>query len=150
MRGMNRVTLIGSVGADPEIRYMNDGRAVANIRLATSESWTDKASGARKEKTEWHRLVAFGPTAEIAQKYVAKGAPLCVEGKIQTRKYEKDGVTHYATEIMVAELILLGQDRSDMRPAAPEPARRPSANANSANRPRQPAPAEDFDDEIPF
>lgn len=131
---LNKVILIGRVGKDPDIRQTKDGKAIANISLATSEKWTDKQSGEKKEKTEWHRVVVFGKLAEIVQKYVAKGSLLYIEGQIQTRKWEKDGVDQYSTEIVLqgfnSVLNMLGGEKSDSQePAYVE---------------------EELDDEIPF
>lgn len=101
-RGINRVTLVGNVGGDPEVRYTADGKAVANITLATSETWKDKQTGQQKERTEWHRVVFFGRLAEIVGEYVGKGTLLFVEGSLRTRKWkDKDGNDQYRTEVSV-------------------------------------------------
>ena len=100
-RGVNKVILLGNVGGDPEVRHMPNGNAVANITLATSESWKDKQTGQQQEKTEWHRIVFFGRLAEVVGQYVRKGSKLYIEGKLQTREWEKDGVKRYTTEIVV-------------------------------------------------
>ena len=101
-RGINKVILIGHLGQDPEIRYMPNGNAVANITLATSETWRDKQSGEQKEKTEWHRVVFFGKLAEIVGEYLRKGSQVYVEGRLQTRKWQgQDGQDRYTTEIVV-------------------------------------------------
>ncbi|HBO6609367.1 TPA: single-stranded DNA-binding protein [Pseudomonas aeruginosa] len=101
-RGINRVTLVGNVGGDPEVRYTADGKAVANITLATSETWKDKQTGQQKERTEWHRVVFFGRLAEIVGEYVGKGTLLFVEGSLRTRKWkDKDGNDQYTTEVSV-------------------------------------------------
>ncbi|HCT8044157.1 TPA: single-stranded DNA-binding protein [Pseudomonas aeruginosa] len=101
-RGINRVTLVGNVGGDPEVRYTADGRAVANITLATSETWKDKQTGQQKERTEWHRVVFFGRLAEIVGEYVGKGTLLFVEGSLRTRKWkDKEGNDQYTTEVSV-------------------------------------------------
>ncbi len=136
-RGVNRVTLLGKLGQDPEVRYMPNGTAVANISLATSEQWTDKQTGQKVEETEWHRVVVFGKLAEIAGEYLRKGSQVYFEGKNQTREWEKDGVKRYTTEVVVdqqrGEMQLLGGgQRSD---AAPQ------GNAQQAQTPApQPAP----------
>lgn len=102
MSGVNKVILVGNVGQDPEIRYTADGRPIANFSVATSETWNDKNSGEKKEKTEWHRVVVFGKLAELCGKYVAKGSQVYVEGKLQTRKWQgQDGQDKYTTEIVV-------------------------------------------------
>ena len=101
-RGINRVTLMGNVGGDPEVRYTADGKAVANITLATSETWKDKQTGQQKERTEWHRVVFFGRLAEIVGEYVGKGTLLFVEGSLRTRKWkDKEGNDQYTTEVSV-------------------------------------------------
>ena len=108
MAGLNKVMLIGNLGRDPEIRYTQQGLAVVNFSIATSESWTDKTTGDRQEKTEWHNIVAFGKPAEILEKYLSKGSPVYVEGRLQTSNYEKEGQTHYATKIVVSNFQFLG------------------------------------------
>ena len=100
-RGVNKVILLGNVGGDPEVRHMPNGNAVANITLATSERWKDKQTGQQQEKTDWHRIVFFGRLAEVVGQYVRKGSKLYIEGKLQTREWEKDGVKRYTTEIVV-------------------------------------------------
>lgn len=108
MAGLNKVMLIGRLGRDPEIRYSQQGTAVVNFSIATSEQWTDKNTGDRQEKTEWHRIVVFGKQAEICEKYLSKGSQIYIEGRLQTRNYEKDGQTHYITEIVVNNFQFLG------------------------------------------
>lgn len=99
---VNKVILVGNVGKDPEIRSTQDGRKIANLRIATSESWKDKSSGEKREKTEWHSVVIFGPVAEVAERYVKKGSKLYIEGALQTRKWQdKDGNERYSTEVVV-------------------------------------------------
>lgn len=101
-RGINKVILVGNVGQDPEVRYLPNGGAVANVTLATSDSWMDKSSGQRQEKTEWHRVVFFGKLADVVSQYVKKGSKLYVEGKLQTRKWQdQSGSDRYTTEIVV-------------------------------------------------
>lgn len=100
-RGINRVILIGNLGADPEVRYMPNGNAVCNVTLATSDSWKDKQTGQQQERTEWHKVVFFGKLAEIVGQYLRKGSKIYVEGRLQTREWEKDGVKRYTTEIVV-------------------------------------------------
>jgi len=110
-RGINKVTLIGNVGGDPETRYLPNGNAVTNITMATSDSWKDKQTGQLQERTEWHRVVLFGKVAEIAGEYLRKGSQCYIEGRLQTREWEKDGVKRYTTEIVVdmgGTLQLLG------------------------------------------
>jgi single-strand DNA-binding protein len=135
MRGVNKAIIVGHLGKDPEVRQMPSGKAVANFSIATAEQWKDKITGDRKEKTEWHNIVMFDRLAEIAGEYLKKGAPVYIEGKLQTRKWQdKEGRDRYTTEIVANELQMLG-GKSD-RPAAP--------TAQSAGEP----PA--FDDDIPF
>ncbi len=107
-RGINKVILVGNLGADPEVRYMPQGGAVANLTVATSESWTDKATNEKKEQTEWHRVVIYQRLAEIAGEYLRKGSKVYLEGKLKTRKWQdKDGVERYTTEIIANELQML-------------------------------------------
>lgn len=108
MAGINKVILIGNLGRDPETRYFQDGSAVCNFSIATSEEWTDKNSGEKREKTEWHRIVAFRKLGEVCGQYLSKGRQVYVEGKLQTRSYEKDGQTYYTTEIIAATVQFLG------------------------------------------
>lgn len=109
MASINKVLIIGNLGADPETRYMPDGTAVSNLRVATTETWKDKNSGERKEATEWHRVVFYGKLAEIAEQYLRKGASVFIEGKLVTRKWQdKDGQDRYTTEINGRELKMLG------------------------------------------
>ena len=112
MASVNKCHLIGNVGKDPEIRYMQDGSPVANFSIATTESWKDKA-GEKQERTEWHRLVAYRKLAEIIREYVKKGQSIYIEGKLQTRKWEKDGVTHYSTEVICDVMRMLGGKRDE-------------------------------------
>ena len=106
-RGVNKVILVGNVGNDPEVRYMPNGNAVANVSLATSETWKDKNTGDQQEKTEWHRVVFFNRLAEIVEQYVKKGSKLYIEGRLQTRSWEQDGVKRYTTEIVSNEMQML-------------------------------------------
>ena len=151
-RGVNKVILIGNLGADPETRYMPSGGAVTNARIATSESWKDKQTGEQKDRTEWHRITFYGRLAEIAGEYLKKGSQVYIEGKLRTRTYEKEGQTHYSTEIVADNMQMLGSragaggaDRmasADSR-SEPEPAATPAGKPGKA--------ANDFsDDDIPF
>ncbi|MFW6344834.1 MAG: single-stranded DNA-binding protein [Halomonas sp.] len=107
-RGVNKVILLGNLGQDPEVRFTPSGTAVANLRLATTDTWLDKQSGQRQERTEWHSLVAFARMAEICQQYLAKGAKIYVEGRLQTRKWQaQDGSDRYSTEVVLSELQML-------------------------------------------
>ncbi len=109
MAGVNKIILIGNLGADPEVRYTTSGTAVANFRIATSEEWTDRNSGEKQSRTEWHRVVAFARLGEICGEYLHKGKQVYVEGRLQTRSWEdKDGNTRYTTEIVAREMQMLG------------------------------------------
>uniref|UniRef100_UPI0035937DBD single-stranded DNA-binding protein n=1 Tax=Desulfococcus sp. TaxID=2025834 RepID=UPI0035937DBD len=109
MAGVNKAIIIGRLGQDPEIRYFQDGTAVANFSVATSEEWKDKETGEKRERTEWHRIVAFKRLAEICGQYLAKGRQVCIEGRIQTREWEdRDGNKRYTTEIVANTMQMLG------------------------------------------
>ena len=146
-RGINKVILIGNLGSDPEVKYMPSGEAVANISLATSESWKDKNTGEQVERTEWHRVVLFRRLAEIAGEYLKKGSKVYIEGRLQTRKWKgQDGQDRYTTEIVANDLQML-----DSRGGGAGNFNQQPANSN-AQQP-QAAPAggfDDFDDDIPF
>lgn len=140
MASLNKVSLIGNLGKDPEVRHTQDGKAIVNLSVATTESWRDK-SGEKKEKTEWHRVVIFNEgLAKVAEAYLKKGSTVYLEGQLQTRKYtDKDGVEKYSTEIVLqnfrGELVMLGGKQ----------------DAEAAPAARKPAPASaDFDSEVPF
>lgn len=135
-RGINKVILIGNLGGDPEVRYMPQGGAVANLTIATSESWTDKQTNEKKEQTEWHRLVIYGKLAEIAGEYTRKGSKIYVEGKLRTRKWQdQQGVERYTTEIIVNEMQMLdGRDNSQGGQAAAPQGGYNQAPANQAAR----------------
>lgn len=138
MASVNKVIIVGNLGADPEMRYMPSGDAVANIRVATTDKWKDKQTGDMKEATEWHSISFFGKLAEIAGQFLKKGSQVYIEGKLNTRKYtDKDGVEKYATGIKAETLQMLGGKPSDAGQRAP------------AAAPRAPAPAP-MDDDIPF
>lgn len=161
-RGVNKVILIGNVGGDPETRYMPNGNAVTNITLATTDSWKDKQTGQLQERTEWHRVVLFGKVAEIAGEYLKKGSQAYIEGRLQTREWEKDGVKRYTTEIVVdmnGTMQLLGGRPQDggngSRPQGQNQSQPQSSNRQpqqpSRQSAQQPAPDYDsFDDDIPF
>lgn len=158
MRGVNKVILVGACGQDPECRFMPNGNAVTNLSLATSEQWTDKQTGQKVEKTEWHRVVLFGKVAEIAGEYLRKGSQVYIEGKLQTCEWEKDSIKRYTTEIVVdmqGTMQLLGGRREDgtapqqQRPSQDQAARQPAPRTQQPTS--QPAPDYDsFDDMIPF
>lgn len=156
-RGINKAILIGNLGNDPDIRYTASGTAIANISLATAESWRDKNSGEQQERTEWHRIVFFGRLAEVVGEYLRKGSQIYVEGRIQTRKWQdKEGNDRYSTEVVANEMQMLGS-RGGAGAGAPmntdSQARAPEAR-NTAPPPDKPAArpgaADDFDDDIPF
>jgi single-strand DNA-binding protein len=147
-RGVNKAILIGNLGNDPDMRYTASGAAVANISIATAESWRDKETGEQQERTEWHRVVFFGRLAEIVGEYLRKGSQVYVEGRLQTRKWQdKDGQDRYTTEIVANELQMLGGKGGGS--ANYESAPQQSAPAPQAASPAS-APADDFDDDIPF
>lgn len=164
MASINKVILIGNLGRDPETRYSADGAAITNITLATTDSWKDKATGEKKEQTEWHRVVFFNRLAEIAGEYLRKGRPVYVEGKLRTRKWtDKEGQERYTTEIVADQMQLLGGREGGGAPM-------PDDGGPSASAPRSAAPAartgasaakpapggkgpggfDEMDDDIPF
>lgn len=179
-RGVNKVILVGNLGQDPEIRYMPNGGAVANMTLATSESWRDKATGEQKEKTEWHRVVLFGKLAEVAGEYLKKGSQVYIEGALQTRKWtDQAGIEKYTTEVVVnvgGTMQMLGGRTGGGAPAGGGQASGDQGAQGGWGKPQQPqggnqfsggqqarpaaqqnnAPAQnneppmDFDDDIPF
>lgn len=151
-RGVNKVILLGNLGNDPDIRYTAGGAAVANISLATAESWRDKESGEQQERTEWHRIVFFGRLAEIVGEYLRKGSQVYVEGRLQTRKWQdKEGNDRYTTEIVANEMQMLGSRSggSANYDSAPQSAPNNAPEPQAASTPA-PAAADDFDDDIPF
>ena len=107
-RGVNKVILVGNLGADPETRYTPSGTAITTIRIATSEAWKDKTTGEQQERTEWHRVKFFSRLAEIAGEYLKKGSQVYIEGKLRTEEYEKDGVKRYSTDVIADEMQMLG------------------------------------------
>ena len=121
MGSVNRVILIGNLGADPELRYTPNSKAVCNLRVATTETWKDKG-GDKQEKTEWHRVTVWGEQAENCQKYLAKGRQVYVEGRLQTRTYDKDGQKHYATDIVADRVVFLGGGEPKEEKRTPKPA----------------------------
>lgn len=134
MSGVNKVILVGRLGKDPEIHYSSSGEAIANLSLATSESWKDKNTGEKQEKTEWHRIVAFKRLAEIIGEYLKKGSQVYIEGKLQTRKWQdKDGNDRYTTEVVAQTMQMLGERQTNQ------------------DSPTQESTQQDnFDDPIPF
>lgn len=158
-RGLNKVILIGNLGADPETRYLPSGGAVTNIRLATSESWKDRQTGENQTRTEWHRVVFFNKLAEIAGQYLKKGSKVYLEGSLRTRQWEQEGVKRYTTEIVGNEMLMLDSRGGAMGPemgpddhsfsddfAAPSP----STSVNPQPTSTASAGSDDFDDDIPF
>ena len=167
-RGINKVILIGNLGADPEVRYTQNSTAIANLSIATSETWKDKQTGEPREQTEWHRCVAYRRLAEIAGEYLKKGSKVYVEGRLQTRKWQgQDGVERYTTEIVINDLQMLdgrpgsgqggyqgGQSQGSQGGGQPQAARAPQGGgqrqAPPAQQPEPFVPDQDFDDDIPF
>jgi single-strand DNA-binding protein len=171
-RGINKVILVGNLGNDPEIRYMPNGGAVANITIATSDSWRDKATGEQREKTEWHRVVLFGKLAEVAGEYLRKGSQVYVEGQLQTRKWQdQNGQDRYATEVVVQGYngvmqMLGGRAQGGAAPAVggqqpqqggwgqpqqpSQPQQYSAPKQQQAPQQQYNEPPMDFDDDIPF
>lgn len=150
MASVNKVILIGNLGADPETRYMPSGEPVVNIRLATTDVWKDKTSGEKKEATEWHRVVFFGKLAEIAGQYLKKGRQVYIEGSLRTRKWQgQDGQDRYTTEIVASEMKMLGS-REGLGDVARENNGRPAPASQKPATEPSPAGFADLDDDIPF
>jgi len=160
-RGVNKVILVGTCGQDPEVRYLPNGNAVTNLSLATSEQWNDKQSGQKVERTEWHRVSLFGKVAEIAGEYLRKGSQVYIEGKLQTREWEKDGIKRYTTEIIVdinGTKQLLGgrpqgqQQGGDQHYQAghQQTPRQPPRRAPDQPAPQPEPDFDNFDDDLPF
>ena len=143
MAGINKVILVGRLGRDPEVRYTPDGAAVANFSIATSEEWKDKTTGEKKERTEWHRIVAFRKLGEICGEYLSKGKQVYVEGRLQTRSWEKDGVTRYTTEIVAYDVQFLGGRDSAISDEPP-------LNTQASNTPPKSSGSGTTGDDIPF
>lgn len=148
-RGINKVILVGNLGADPEVRYTQSNTAIANLSIATSETWKDKQTGETREQTEWHRCVAYRRLAEIAGEYLKKGSKVYVEGRLQTRKWtDQNNVERYTTEIIINDLQML-----DGKPQGNQQQQRPQQNQQ---HPAQPSQSQgggnqpNFDDDIPF
>lgn len=150
-RGINKVILVGNLGADPDTRYMPSGKAVTNIRIATSESWKDRQTGDQQERTEWHSIVMYDKLGEIAAEYLRKGSQVYIEGSLRTRKWQdKEGKDRYTTEIIARDMQMLGgrggagASGGEARPA------RSSSPAEERSPPPAAADAGEFDDDIPF
>ncbi|WP_439461808.1 single-stranded DNA-binding protein [Serratia quinivorans] len=152
-KGINKAIIVGNLGKDPEVRYTQSGSAIANVTIATSESWRDKATGEQKEKTEWHRVVLFGKLAEIAGEYLRKGSQVYIEGKLTTRKWaDQAGVEKYTTEIHVnvgGVLQMLGGRQGDSAPQHSGKQQR-AAPAQGTNNSEPPMDFDDYDSDIPF
>ena len=143
MSSLNKVMIIGNLGADPEVSFSAGGTPIAKLRIATSETWKDKQSGERQEKTEWHRVVFFGRTAEVCGEYLRKGAKVYVEGRLQTSTYEKDGEKRYSTEIVGDKMTMLdSRGQGGGQQSGGEQRAKPDNQSKPANA--------DFDDDIPF
>ena len=140
-RGVNKVILVGNLGNDPDVRYMPNGNAVANVSLATSDTWKDKNTGEQQERTEWHRVVFFNRLAEIVEQYVKKGSKLYIEGRLQTRSWEQDGVKRYTTEIVASEMQMLDSRSETGNTQQSKPQQSQSQPAQNFDN---------FDDDIPF
>ena len=153
MAGINKVILVGNLGAKPEVKYASNGNAITNLSVATSESWTDKNTGQKQEKTEWHRVSLFGKLAEIAGQYLDKGSKVYVEGKLQTRKWQdKSGADRYTTEVVVSGFngtLQMLDRRDDIGGTSQQSAPAPRAAAPAAD-PITPVDNSGFDDDIPF
>ncbi|GLQ31632.1 single-stranded DNA-binding protein [Litoribrevibacter albus] len=160
-RGINKVILVGNLGQDPDTRYTANNNAVTNLTIATSDTWTDKQTGQKQERTEWHRVVMFNKLAEIAQQYLHKGSKVYIEGSLRTRKWQDDqGQDRYTTEIVASDMQMLdgrsGEYGSDMRAqqqaeayGAQPPEQSQTLNANPQSQ--APAPVgESYEDDIPF
>ncbi len=156
-RGINKVILVGNLGKDPEVRYTSSGSAIANITVATSESWKDKETGEQKDQTEWHRVVFFRRLAEIVNDYLKKGSQVYIEGKLRTRKWQdKDGQDRYTTEIVASEMQMLGgrdnsqsnnnYNNNSSNQSAPQAKQQSNSTGNDSNATNN----DDFDDDIPF
>ena len=173
VRGINKVILVGRLGKDPEVRYIPNGGAVANLQVATSETWRDKQTGEMKEQTEWHRVVLFGKLAEVAGEYLRKGAQVYIEGQLRTRSWEDNGITRYVTEILVkttGTVQLLGRAPQQNAQAQPKPHQNGQPQSADATKKggaktkgrgrkaaqpepqpqQQPEPPYGFDDDAPF
>ena len=161
-RGINKVILVGNLGGDPEIRYMPSGDAVANLTIATSESWKDKATGEQKEKTEWHRVAIFGKLAEVAGQYLRKGSQVYLEGQLQTRKWQdQSGQDRYSTEVVLqgfnGVMQMLGGRQDGVQQQGQQQGGQQQQQVTQQQAPQQQRqqtkynePPMDFDDDIPF
>lgn len=158
-RGINKVILVGHLGQDPEVKYMPSGGAVTNVSIATSDQWKDKQTGEMRDRTEWHRVVFFNRTAEVAGEYLRKGSQVYIEGRLQTRKWQdQNGQDRYTTEIVANDMQMLGgRAGGGTGTMDSAPMNTPPRNQTSNQPPQQgggfgqsPAAGADFDDDIPF
>jgi single-strand DNA-binding protein len=147
MAGVNKVIVLGNLGADPELRSSPSGVTTCRLSIATSMNWTDKNSGEKKEKTEWHRVVFFGRSAEVIDQYLKKGQQLYIEGRLQTNKYEKDGIERYSTDIIGESFNFISSSGSSSN--NDQFANDINQDTNSNNKQEKPS-ADDFEDDIPF
>ena len=149
-RGVNKVIIVGNLGQDPEVKYMPSGQAVCNISVATTDSWNDKNTGEKQERTEWHRVVFFRRLAEIVGEYLRKGSQVYIEGRLQTRKWQdQSGADRYTTEIIANEMQMLGGRGGGAGGSFDAPPAEQEFGA-SAPSPATASTAEEFDDDIPF
>lgn len=165
-RGINKAILIGNLGRDPDVRYTQEGRAVTNFSIATSEQWRDRNTNEQQERTEWHRVVCFGRLAEITGEYLRRGSKVYIEGRLQTRSWERDGQTHYTTEVVANEMQMLDSRGSGGGGGYGGPedgggyaGRGGPSEGGGGDQPRRSPPpsppkpaadADDFEDDIPF
>jgi single-strand DNA-binding protein len=151
MASVNKVIVVGNLGRDPETRYMPDGAAITNVSIATSFQWTDKASGEKKEETEWHRVVFRGKLAEVAGEYLKKGSQVYVEGRLRTRKWQdKEGQDKYTTEIMADRMQMLGSRAGAGEPRSEAPVESKAAEPRPAAAKKPAGKFDDMEDDIPF
>ena len=151
MAGINKVILVGNLGAKPEVKYASNGNAISNLSVATSESWTDKSTGQKQERTEWHRVSLFGKLAEIAGQYLDKGSKVYIEGKLQTRKYtDKEGIERWTTDIVVSGFngtLQMLDRRDDSSSSAPS---KDVTEKGQTEPSITPVSKDEFEDDIPF
>ena len=151
-RGVNKAIIVGNLGRDPEVRYTANGSAVANVTIATSESWKDKQSGERQERTEWHRVVFFGRLAEIAEEYLKKGSQVYIEGSIRTQKWQdkESGQDRYTTEIVARDMQMLGSRGGEASGASDDDYSSATRSATASSGGGASGRDPDLDDDIPF
>ena len=149
MAGGNKVIILGNLGADPELRSSPSGVTTCRLSIATSMNWTDKSSGEKKEKTEWHRVVFFGRSAEVIDQYLKKGQQLYIEGRLQTSKYEKDGIERFSTDIIGESFNFISGSGSSSSNNSNQFANDMNQDTSSSNK-QEKAKTDDFDDDIPF